>query len=469
MLPVLVAGVTVEAAEPWRFTPHVGATQIYTDNLYLDADDDARHEHVTQADVGFNLEREGARAQARLAYNLQGLTYWREEHSTSHHQLSGDGGVDLVPERLFLDGAVSYGQRLTNRRAGVAQDNVNLTDNRSDTFTLRLQPTWRQPFGEHATLQLRHTHDRVDYREQELGGVDSWSDRSEATLASGSRFSRLGWRLHLERTETEFDDGSAVTFRTAEALLRLSLTSRLSLFAAAGEEENDFVQDPARARPDDTFWRAGATWRPGTRTTMEGFYGERYFGETYGGTLAHRFRHSRVNLSYTEELTTVNQFEMRRIVVPVVDESGAPLLVDGEPLLVAIEYPDIESGVYLSRRFSAGLSGERRKTGWSLRLFDERREYEIDDQRERVQGVVASVAWRAAPRTRLLLGGTLEETGYREDGREDHYNTVTAGLLRDLSPRSTGALQYRHVERDSNRSKHDYQENRIIATWRARF
>jgi hypothetical protein len=454
----------------WSFTPHVGISQTYTDNVRLAPNDRKEYDLITQADTGFTMVREGGRARAQLAYNLQSLAYWRDDsRNRTYHQFSGDGRVSLLPERFFVESSATYSQRLISAQNRGASDNLNILGNRSDVATFRVSPIYIQPVGDFATGQLRYTYDRVDYVDSSVSGVSSQTNRVLARLDSAAMFSRIGWGLSFNRIETEYDDGSSVTFQIAEALVRLNITNRLSVFAAGGEEDNDFVQDPSRARPDDTFWRAGATWQPGNRTTMEGFYGERYFGKTYGGNLQHRFRNSRFFMDYTEAPMTVNEFELQRLVLPIVDETGMPVIIDGEPVFVEVEFPDLRSGVYLSRRFTTGFSGQRRKTSWGIRYFDERREYEITNREEHVKGVAANVALRVAPRTRLVLTGSVQESSYSLDDREDTYYIIGTSVVREMTPRTTASLNYRFVERESNLAGNDYQENRITATFRASF
>ncbi|HSP00475.1 MAG TPA: hypothetical protein VLN90_03315, partial [Thioalkalivibrio sp.] len=174
-------------------------------------------------------------------------------------------------------------------------------------------------------------------------------------------------------------------------------------------------------------------------------------------------------MDYTEAPTTVNEFALQRQVVPIRDATGAPVEIDGEWVFVEVEFPDLRSGVYLSRRFTAGFSGERPKTSWGIRYFDEQREYEVSNREERVTGVAANATWRVAPRTRLVLNASVQEISYSLDDRQDTYYITGAGLVRDMTPRTTASLNYRFVERESNLAGSDYQENRITASFRASF
>lgn len=466
LLVLYLPSTTISADGTWDFVPRVSIGQIYSDNINLAPKGEEDSEFVTRLDAGVSARREGARARARVDYNLLGLAYWEDSDANDvFHQLDADGRVILVPERFFLEALATYDQRVRSRgdRGG---DIVNTGVDRTDVFNLRLTPVYVQQFDDFATAELRYTYDRVDYQESDARDTNSESNRVRARLDSGPMFAQVGWSLSFDREEIDFDDGSAVTFQTAEALARLSVTERFSVFGAVGNERNDFEQDPSRARPDDTFWRAGATLQAADRTFAEAFVGERFFGTTYGGELRRQLRDGRLFAGYVEDLRTVNEIDDLRFVR---DEFGDPIFdpVTGQPIF---ELPDLLSSVYLRKRFSAGVSIRRGKTSWGLRIFDEKREFEIDDRRERVQGLIGDVTWRVLPRTSLFGDFRIEESTFADErDREDTLLRTRLGVSRALGPRTSASLAYSYNERESTVPDREYRENRVTATFTKSF
>lgn len=473
-LAVLPAALALETAaardQAWEFSPAVSVSQIYTDNVELAPAGEEDHEWVTELDAGFSLSREGSRASARLSYNFQGLEFWREsDRSDVFHQFSGDGNVDLVPELLFVEAFTAFRQRPISQDAGFG-DNINITDNRTDEFLLRVSPVLVQRWGDTASGQLRYVHNRVYFRDAEVRDDSSYSNEIRARLESGPEFTRVGWELAYDWSDTQFDDGSSATLRRAEALARWFATAGTSLFAVVGQEDNDFTQDPRRAEPDGTLWLVGATYEPDARLFAEAFFGERFFGRTYGGNLEYRFRDAVAFVNYTEDLETVNSFDLTPERVPVVDETGRPVLEEGRPVVREFETPDIQTGVFLSKRLTAGIAGERRRLGWSARLYQDRREFELDDRTERVRGIRGSTTWRLRPRTRVFGDASIEERNFPDRvDRDDLRYTVELGVIRDVGPRTTASLAYLYRERDSDEDGNDYRENRLTATVSMRF
>ena len=511
-LALLLGWVASAAAETWsdrwNLSPRASVSQIFTDNVDLAPPGQEESESITSANAGFRVDRSGARANLDAAYNLQQVLYWEDTRDDeTFHQFVGRGNLEMMPDRFFLDASALYTQRFVSPR-GAAGDNIFGTDERTDVATYQVSPYWRERYGTFAESEVRYTWEKIDVQRGLRGDPSSEADRWRAFLASGPDFGRTRWRLSYARDDVEFDDGSSVLFESAEALAGLRVTPQLSVFAAAGREWNDFEVDPSRAEPDDDFWRAGVTWTPGPRTFMEAFYGERFFGKTYGATLRHQFRRSQVALDYTESPTTLTNVAFAPGVFQDRDEFGNPILTDdGEPSL-DFELPELVSDVYISKRLTASASGSGARTRWALRGFDERREYQVDPREEHVYGVglnlsrsltsdsVAnldlrwqeatfedepgrgderdygirgSYTWRVAPGTRgnAQLGWVRSE--FDIDDREEDLWTAGIGLSTSLGRQGTASVDYRYSQRDSTRADRDYEENRITFTIGATF
>ena len=461
LLPLSAAVMAQAEYAGWAVTPGVSISQIYSDNIGLAPRGEEDDEFVTELDLGVALRREGSRTRARLDYSLRGLAYWSDSDSNDvFHQLDADSVTNLVPERLFLEASANYDQRVRSR-SGRTGDLVNTGVDRTDVFRFRISPLYVHRFEDVAAAELRYSHDRVYYEESDARDIDSERNRVRATLDSGPMFSRVGWGLSFERSEEDFDDGSSVTFQSAEALGRLNFTERLSIFGAVGDEQNSFEQDPSRARPDDTFWRAGATFRPTARTFTEAYVGERFFGTTYGATVRRDLRDGRLFADYTEELRTTNDID----VTPIRDADGQ-LIFDPETGRPIFELPDLFSGVFLRKRFSAGVSIRRPKTNWGVRVYDERREFQTIDQNERVQGVIGDISWRVLPRTEVFANARFEESTFVDErDREDTLFTTRLGVSRNLGPQTSASLDYLYRERGSTDDAREYRENRLTATF----
>ena len=452
-------GATGAGAAGWELASRASVSQSYTDNLSL-ADAGREEEHITSVNAGLSLSRESRASELALSYDVVGVRYWNTgRRNQVYHRFFGNSTVELLREHLFLDADASYTQRLTDSRDGVPLDLLTPSRNRADVATYRISPYLQERFGRFALGEARYAYEKTEYAGSRLDDFDSETDHVSASLVSGSMFTTIGWNASYRRDEIVYGDGSEIVFDILEGQVSWNLGRSLSVFVSGGRERNEFEFDPVRRpRPDDDFWRAGFTWTPGSRTTMTAYYGERFFGETYGGSLTHRSRNTSWSLEYTESPSTTSSV----VFTPVLGLIETPT---GDVFLIELEIPELFTEVYLARRFTAAVSGARVRTGWRLRLYSEEREYQLRPENDqRTEGVGLNAWMRLAARTTVTLETRLQRNQYREDDREDDLWAASLALTRQFSQRVNTSLSYRHQARDSNLPGNDYRENRITAT-----
>ena len=455
----LLAGPTALANGPgWEFSPVVELGQSYSDNIALNRRGDEDGDFATSLEARIGAVRQGAQSRLSADYRFLGVAVWSEGEQNGFHRLRSDGSVEVVPDRFAIEASASYDQRQRSR-SGVSGDLINLGVDRFDVFDLQISPVYTQTFGNTASTELRYTFGLVDYDDSAVRDNSSTSHRIRAELRSGPAFSLIGWQLSFNRSETDFDDGVKTTLQTAEALARWLYSPRLNVFAAVGRDDNTFEQELARSGPSGTSWRTGVEWSPSARTSATAFFGERFFGRTFGGRLDHRLRNGRVFADYSEDLRTVNvrgRFFGGRPIDPDLD----PDLIEDEDL------PDIFSGVFLSRSFSLGVTVQRPRSQLTARIFRNEREFDLTRGDETGQGVRLDAGWQWMPRTRVFGDLSLEERTFADArDRTDNIFQTRLGIGRDLAPQLEASVNYLYRQRNTSGggTGFDYRENRITA------
>lgn len=456
----LLAGSTAMANGPgWQFTPVLALDQVYSDNIALNPRGEEDGDFATAIDASITANREGPRSSLSADYTFLGVAYWSADEQKGFHQLNGRASFDVVPDRFAIESWAGYFQR-ERSRSGVGGDLINLGVDRFDVFDFQLSPVYTQTFGNNASTELRYTFGLVDYDDSAVSDNSSTRHQFDAELRSGPAFSLIGWQLTFNRSQTDFDDGVDVTLQTAEALARWLYSPRLNIFAAAGYDNNSFEQDLSSSGTSGSSWRTGVEWSPSTRTSGEFFFGERFFGRTYGGRFDHRLRNGRVFASYNESLQTVNVRSGFAGTGPVDSELDPGLIEDGD-------VPDPFSGVFLSRSFNVGVTWSRPRSELTARIFRDDREYDRTRSDERGQGLRVDVNWRWMPRTRLFGDLRLEERTFADiSERTDDIFRTRIGVGRSLAPQLEATVDYLYLQRDSSGSTSgfDLRENRITAT-----
>jgi uncharacterized protein (PEP-CTERM system associated) len=232
--------------------------------------------------------------------------------------------------------------------------------------------------------------------------------------------------------------------------------------------------------------------------------GERYFGRTYSLSGSHRTRMSRWTAGYFEDVSDISQQQLDQssrlyfvcstvpYFPPAADLAELPppgcegpypaggLAAEAAELglskeeLLALGFPSFK-GINIIKSFNAGVSWDVGRLGFGLSAQDTKRQYvELFQAQDHVQRLTGSVSYRLSPQTTarsslsltrtsadaLLAGGTA---------REDDLISLSLGLNHSFAEDLSGALTYRHIQRDSNAADADYEENRLTASVNMRF
>lgn len=465
----------------WEFEPSVGASATYTDNANQSATnpEDAL---ILSVSPGFSLTSKGSRrVQASVNYRLSGVARFGEDQSTDlNHNLGAAGKAELIEDFLFIDGSARISQELISLFGSPADADIN-DSNRATVGTYSISPYIQKRFGTFANAQARYTTGGAIF-ENDVAS-DSNTNTFSAGLTSGTRFNDLSWGLNYSISKTD-SDTTDNTFERASATVGYALTRKFRVFGTVGQEWNDYLSTTGT---DGSSYSAGFGWSPTRRTSVEASMGERYFGNTYSLSGSHRARKSTWTIRYSEDVsdisqlaTNFNDLQLVQIACP------AGVVLPTNPTLfdlinagcdVNLFYgTSITNGVFISKLLTAGVSWNlSSKTILSMTLSDLTREYQLVNQGEdRVQSATGSISYRMSPQT--TASGSLSFTRNSADAlaaggtaREDDLINLSLGLTHSFAEKLSGALTFRHTERDSNEATADYKENSLTATVNMRF
>lgn len=470
----------------WRLERSVRATANMTDNANQSATD-PENALILSVTPSFTLRSHGSRrVEATMQYGLTGVARFGEGDSTDfYHNLNAMGKAELIDDFLFIDGSARISQELISLLGSPADAEIN-DSNRATVGTYTISPYIQQRIGTFANAQARYTHSGAIF-ENDVAS-NAVSNALSASLNSGTRFTDLSWGLNYSIREVNNRDKNVddATFERVTASAGYALNRKFRVFGSVGQEWNDFL---STTETDGSSWSVGAGWAPTRRTSLEASVGERFFGTTYSATARHRTRASNWNLSYAEDISDISQF---------LGTTGTMFdylcLVDGEIQLFddwPFSFPpaptncvsfnpkpgllfDLRNGVFVAKTLRAGVNWGKGKLNYSLNAFDTRRDYQLLDSEDRSRGVIGAVNYRYAPKTNIIgsVGLTRNEVPAALSGttdREDDLLTLSLGVNHQFATDLSGALTFRHIQRDSNVADADYEENRLTASVNMRF
>jgi uncharacterized protein (PEP-CTERM system associated) len=112
----------------------------------------------------------------------------------------------------------------------------------------------------------------------------------------------FGWGADIERTAYRFVDQEPQTLALVRARATWRPDPQLEMFASGGYERNDSPLNISDY--SGVIYGAGFRWRPNERTSLDGSWEHRFYGESYNVAFEHRRRISFWSLRAYRTLTT---------------------------------------------------------------------------------------------------------------------------------------------------------------------
>lgn len=480
-------------ATDWKFTPSVGLSEVYTDNVRLQPLGSERSEFITQVTPGLSVVGNGPRLKVKANYEMQNFAYGRQGSFHNDHQFLGTADAELVEGLFFLNGKASVTQQTISPFDVQPASNANLTSNRTDVKTYSVSPFMRQRFGNTATSELRYTHDSTS---SSAGGLlDSTSNSILFNVNSGSAFQTVGWGWQYSRRDTDYDNANSLRMEETSAKLRYLLTPRFALTAATGYERSSYLS--IGDKPQGVFWQTGFNWAPSARTNIEASAGHRYYGKSFSLLGKHHTRSTAWSIGYNEQVsTTQSQF-----LVPVTadtstylnqlfegsipDASRRQQVVDtyirglGLPASMTTAINTLTNRVFLEKRWQASFAANGAKNTLLLSLFDVNRSAQTSAasdtallaagnlaQADNTHQIGINALWNWHPTSRTNVTGSAGHSRSKALGTGLTTTTRTYQLAvnRQIQPKLKGTLEYRRLQQDFNQPGRDVRENAVTAS-----
>lgn len=232
-----------------------------------------------------------------------------------------------------------------------------------------------------------------------------------------------------------------------------------------GDESNSFTS--TRSSNDGSRWDIGAVWTPNGRTVLDFGIGERFFGSTKRLNLSHTSRRSVLTANYSEELTNATTLLSDRVVFPVLDPFGQPILdpITGDPLLVEGDLVTINDSVFVDKRLAVKYSLRGRRTTLTVDGTISEQVYQDSPREVSNQGLGATLSRTLSGQLSGDIGlSWLEQNESGTGNRETETWMVQAGLSQQLGETTNLRFSYRFIDRSSNQIGQSYEENQLALT-----
>lgn len=466
-MTVVITFFLSNASAAWDFTPSITLGAIYTDNVTLDRGRDKEDDLLGEITPAFRLQKEKGRFTTDINYKLQNVFSSDDsDRSESFHNLLATAQSEILRDKFFIKLDATHTQQITDGQDVPDEANTFDIDNRDDQFTFNVNPFLMHDLGNFMQIFLSYEYGEVNYDDDgdDQGVVDTDIEDNtrsfyEARLSSFPNRSRLDWELFYERDRTETDDTDLVDkFERYGARLDYDLSSSFTLIGIAGDENNSFERELTDDTPEGSFWKAGFSFLPNKKHFLEVLYGDRDFGETWDVTWTRNTPKTTVELEYTEDITNETRDILGDGAIPTFDTPDRDLRLTQQ--------------VFEQKRFDSSFILRTAKSVYTLSLFSEERDFEIDEDEEQM-GASFAWLWRIASKSEFEWNMSFTDTDEGQrigagGGEEDEeFYSYSATIRHKFTPRATGVVSARHNRLDSDFNPEDYDENslRVGATF----
>jgi predicted porin len=319
-------GFSTEAGNPrspaWIFEPHIGVTEILTDNVF-ETKSDKQADLITDLSAGVTIRADTAHLTGLLDYDgvLQRYLHAKELNDFSQYLFSS-AHATLIPGEFYFDLHANIDDV---RRDGSGLINPLLqAGNTTQTYTISGSPYFSTRLGKLGYGTARYTISQVWFN-QNTGPLSLPVSPLFPVVGPISSATQQELRGNvklpgtvIERLATEFaasglsnDTGSIATgnFERASGQMinEYELTRSLSLIGTGGYE----------ALKDDKFssvsgqgvtWDVGARWRPNADSSFLILYGRHDLKSDISGEIQYRFTpFTSFYAAYTDSISTSQQ------------------------------------------------------------------------------------------------------------------------------------------------------------------
>ena len=279
-LAALAAGACVWESKALEstFTPYISLRPIYTDNVFLDSDNEVS-DTVLDSNLGFAYLLDGNRIDIEMNLNLQNVNY--DDHSEfneNFQQVSLINSNELIRNWFFLELTGEIGQEALSTASPFSIDNINITDNRTEFVQYSARPSIAHNFANDWEFEAAVRFLDIDYESVDatipVGFTDTQLLEEIFSANSGPNATNLDWNLnHNQRTFERDDAGQTESeFLDQRAEFDWGFSEDWGLLVVGGNEEN--FTNGNEVGINGTYHSAGFSYQPSSAWSISAVHGE---------------------------------------------------------------------------------------------------------------------------------------------------------------------------------------------------
>lgn len=347
----LLHGATPASAATWTVTPSIGLMETLSNNVDLQASENAQGDLVTQLTPSLAFSGKSPRASLVGAISVPLLYYARTnaENNNVYPAANILGKVEAVEKFLYIEGSAIVSQQFLTPFGSQPASLTNATQNRYTSSIYSISPYIQGATAGNVQYQLRNNSYWVNLSDAPVATNNSYT--SEWIGKVDRPVSPLGWSAEIDLTNVKFNNQASQKTNLGRVGPHYAYNAQLELRADVGYEDNQFPFSSYRGY----IYGLGFQWRPTERTNVVANWEHRYFGASYLFTFDHRtplsvwsVNASRNTTSYPQQLASLpagnvqgllNQLFLSRIPDPAQRQSTIDLVIQEQGLPANLANP----------------------------------------------------------------------------------------------------------------------------------
>jgi len=436
---LLISSTPVWAAK-WELTPSISASYTYSDNISLSQTNHSGDAALT-ASPQIQVKAKGGHLDLEANYGMQVIRYRDNTQANDVYNTAGlAANFKLVPETFNVETSVRYGQQAISLTASPApQNNVIISSNRTNTLTYQIKPVYKSRLGGLATLQADYSYQGLQYDNKSIQHRHVINSSYHVGLTSTRAYRDLSWSINHKRSDYDVQDNSNNYDSSTELGLNYRISSKLSLIASGGDEQNHVTS--SQLGTGGTYWSGGFSWTPTSHTSVEVTHGKRFFGDSTSAAITRVSKRSRFNLTYNESLTTTSLVQSNTSLIP------------GYVVLAIVDDFILQKALY------ATLSANTARTDYGMTANQRKLTYQTSLKTEEYTAYSLFWNWRFTKRSSLHLSGTRQTTNFITTQEQLVTDSHEVSLEHSLGKYSSSSLRYINYKNESLTGTNEYTSN----------
>ncbi|MEP7702655.1 TIGR03016 family PEP-CTERM system-associated outer membrane protein [Paraglaciecola sp. 25GB23A] len=437
-----------------------------------------------------------------------------EAYDRSYTDYNLNSTATLIENMLRLSVNASQGYRAGSQLDGFVTDRLLSANELSKTkkHTGLLNFTTPNPSFVGVNWQALYSKTSADNSINDGSALSSDNKGLTLSLYNGRNLQRISFNFGAQYNDTTRRNNQNFESQIINGNIRFGLFEDLSFVLLGSDSAYNISSENASANRrniDTTSYGAGLRWSPSNaryielsynkleqdlqetkylglssswafteRTRLGLEYGKRFYGDAYSANLSYNLKSFRSSMSYSEDVTSYSRLSFSEVslglfVCPVGSieffECFQPndlsyVLEPGEEFR---SYNDITSDitdeVILNKVGQIALGYDKKKLKLSLNYRYANTEYLESQRLQKNKTLSVNASYQLAKSTTLSLTTNLSKRNRDSEnaiGNEDTL-TITLGLNRNVSKRTSISSSFRYLDRDSDSSERNITDNRL--------